>query len=571
MIKTKFLLALVLGLSCQLSHAGENRRKSGADALLERVAPQDQKPAKVENARPVIKMVSESGPAEEVISFDGSDTFLSTFFAERRSALPRMNFDVKSWSNRVLKGEWGPVAHQWSSVADQIPDEFVTPARLAYLRALKELGLAQSFAATYVEYAGDGVLTKSEVAKNLATQLGNIDNWLIKARPHLSSTQVDWLKKLAVTSPLLAEHPVLLTLKALVLRRSGVEAKSTLESLLVTHPMTVSLAQTASLGFIHKGDLGSAAQVMKSHLEPALATLLKSKGDDPGQSTMARETLALHYLNVARLLFQTGQMEAAQEFFEKVPSGSKYFLSAQEELSWVLLRLNNVARVRGQVESLASKVYSDRFQPEVPVVRAISNLKLCYYDKAQQDVEQMSRQYTPWAKRVESALQNSEAVRPLEPDANTLWVESQVAELTRESLRVHELGQESIKAVLPAVGIQKHWLELDKMLGRNLESAKQDLAAEYRRQWKNQQLALAEAVRKMRFVRLELLSQVRRLASEQKAKTEQVASLGALEARSVATAGGDLIYPFDGVVWPDEFFKLRSAAMNRCRSLGDLK
>ena len=102
-------------------------------------------------------------------------------------------------------------------------------------------------------------------------------------------------------------------------------------------------------------------------------------------------------------------------------------------------------------------------------------------------------------------------------------------------------------------------------------ATKKQLAAEYRRQWRNREHALSEAIRKMQFVKVELLSQLRYFSKLHRSPSEPVASNDAKEKERAKTdlnlaSDGDRSFPFDGVVWPDELFKLRSVAMGQCLS-----
>jgi len=445
---------------------------------------------------------------------------------------------------------------------ESFPDGFKLAAQAAYTQALMKLDLPNAFVAQYLDMAGQDGFKSCATCAELSKSIGSMDSWTREKLPLLSERQKQWLQQQPLDEKFVEAEPFLVTLRAYAMTRTGRKALSVLEVLPEGHVFSVTLAETVSLDMVRSGDIPGAAKILRLYLEPALA------------AAKSPEKLSLHYLNVARLLFQSGEMDGAQGFYEKIPAGSQYYLDAREELSWVLLRKGDVALVRGQLQSLSSKIYRDRFQPEVPVVRSVSNLKLCYYDQVQADLEDFNKNYAGWAKKIDSALKQTETPRP-DADEMTALAENRLKYLETERARIQELGQESIKAVLPAIGMQKHWVELDAQLLKAIESAKQDRSIEYKRQWKAQQLALAEAIRKMRFIRIEFLSQVRRLALQSDMNANKTASAGVQDDSSpkekIAAATDDQVFPFDGVIWPDEFFTLRSAAANRCRALGDLK
>lgn len=562
-LKVTALLSLVAATGLVAPPASAAVKKTGAEALLESMgpaAPTGRTEVKLKKVRPATAPVPEV--LEEAVSFDTSNPFFSSFFAAKQGANSKLSFDSRAWANRVLKGEWKAAAHLWSSLNESFPESFRLAAQAAYAQSLLKLDLPNAFVAEYLELAAQDGVNKCATCNELTKSIGSLDGWVREKLPLLSERQKQWLRQQPLNEEFIKTNPFLVTLRAYSMLRTGRKALSVLEALPEGHAFAVPLAETVSLDMIRSGEVPAAAKILRTYLEPALA-----EAKNP-------EKLALHYLNVARLLFQSGEMDGAQSFYEKIPAGSQYYLDAREELSWVLLRKGDVVLVRGQLQSLSSKIYSGRFQPEVPVVRSVSNLKLCYYDKVQADLEDFNKTYAGWAKKIDEALRQTETPRP-DADDYTQLAETRLKLLENERARVQELGQESIKAVLPAIGIQKHWVELDRQLLKAVESAKQDRSIEYKRQWKAQQLALTEAIRKMRFVRIEFLSQIRRLALQSDMKSNQTAAAGSQDDSSpkekIAPTAGDQVFPFDGVIWPDEFFTLRSAAANRCRALGDLK
>jgi len=68
----------------------------------------------------------------------------------------------------------------------------------------------------------------------------------------------------------------------------------------------------------------------------------------------------------------------------------------------------------------------------------------------------------------------------------------------------------------------------------------------------------------MKFVKVELLSQLRLAAQGQPTtQDDQIAIAQSAPARK-AISEAEMNYPFDGVVWTDEFFKLRSIVQAKC-------
>ena len=283
--------------------------------------------------------------------------------------------------------------------------------------------------------------------------------------------------------------------------------------------------------------------------------------------------LAQHYLTVARVLYQAGQPKNAIMYYEKVPNTSPSYVSAQEEMSWALLRMGETSQLRGQLATLTSGVFKSRFAPEVYLVRAISNLKMCFYDAVQKDFEDFTRINGDWAKKIETALATQYPATPPDLDYFSTLSLNSVNGMTAEKQRLAQLEHESITATLPAVGPQKHWRDAQKDLDGTLSFARQVEAAEFHRQWSNDRVMLIDAVRKMRFVKVEYLSQVRKFSdtadNTKLDKKNMVADTGAVVPEGNLKKEDDqLTFPVDKVFWPDEMFKLRSTAQSRCLAQG---
>jgi hypothetical protein len=269
-----------------------------------------------------------------------------------------------------------------------------------------------------------------------------------------------------------------------------------------------------------------------------------------------------HYLTLGRLLYQAGALEAAEAFYSRVPRGSPQFISARTERTWVLLRLGRVGELRGELQSLSHKVFDDQFQPEVALVRAISNLKLCRYADVAQDFQAFITSYSKWGKRIEEGLAQPETAKLDVSDKKVTVLTEAIASREKEEARLETLARDSIKAALPAVGEQPHWIAARSTLASAREEQKRELTQQKTRFWKNREAVLTEVIRKMKFVRVEAMNQVRLMAQDN--KTEAEVTTDTISKIQAARARGSQSYPFEGVYWPDELFQLFARAQSRC-------
>jgi tetratricopeptide (TPR) repeat protein len=485
------------------------------------------------------------------------DPFTIQFFSLWQNET-KLSYEVNAWVQKVLKGQYADAAHLWTVIQNEIPGSFQTPAKAAHLYLLWNLGIPQTFFDEYTKELANPGFGETRAGMALDQTIAPaFDQWLYKNMPVVSPEQREVIRKAPLT-----RGPQFLTLQAYVLSRRGEEAAETLEKLPPGHKMKVALAKTVMLAKARKGDLRGAAGVMKRHLEPGIEATRDALG------------LSSHYLQVARLLYQAGALDGAEQFYERIPNKSPDYLKAREELLWVRLRQGDLTKLRGELASFNTGLFEDKFAPDTYVVRAISNLKLCYYDKVQEALTQFVESNRTWAKTIDAAMKSDNPPAPEPKDDFAIAAEESIKLRDREIARLNQLGQESIAASLPAVGPQKHWETAQNRLKGTREMAIKTQAQEYRRQWKNRMAVLKEAINKMRFVKVEFMSQVRALSQQETTSPELLVKATAKEESGMHTTEqavaklktdeGEIAFPFDGVVWPDEIFHIRSVAQAQC-------
>lgn len=513
------------------------RAETGADALLNTVEPQ--------SGNPSAALLSNASGIKL------TDPFLVQFFTEWQQE-KALSFDVNSWAIKVLQGKTADAAHLWSAIQPQLPASFETTARIAYLYLLWKSDVPQTFFHEWTAQLSRPSYQQSKTAVGLEqTITPGFDAWLVDNAIQSDTSLHELVGKIDPS-----RGALFTTLRAWLALRQGKAGLPLLEMLPTDHRLKIPLARTVALALAREKDLKSAGTVLKKHMEPAI------------EAIRSKDALALHYMEVARLLYQAGAVDAAEAFYEKVPNGSPDYLSAREELTWVRLLKGENNKLRGDLETLSTGLFKNKFAPDVYVVRAISNLKLCFYDEAEKDIKAFVEQNARWAKEINAALKTEDPAPAGIHDYFSDVAEAALNKRTEEVARLKLLGEQSIGATLPAVGPQSHWEKARTQMVMDVETAKKVRAHEYRRQWKNRKYVLSEAIKKMQFVKVELLSQIRMLSKS--AGPAPTASAPAAKDQIVAEAlksddsRADMTFPFDGVVWPDELFRLRSVAQTRC-------
>jgi hypothetical protein len=486
-----------------------------------------------------------------------SDPFLALLYSRWQSE-KNLSFETQQWVGKVLKGEYAQAAHLWSALQPKL-GSFERTGQAGYIYLLWKLNVAQTFFDEWLSQLSNTAFRESPEANALALTFGNqLDGWLLSEAIAVSPEQ----SKLVEALPQ-GTAPVYSALRAWTALRRGVAARDALEALAPSSPLKAPLALTVALSLARQKDIPGAAKILKAHLEPAI----EAKKD--------AAALSSHYLQIARLLYQTGSLDGAEVFYEKIPNKTPEYLTAREELTWVRLRKNDIEKLRGELTSLTTQVFEEQFAPEVYLVRAVANLKLCYYDQVQADFDTFLKNNRIWAKRISESLAAENPPAPRSKDFFSKLADAAVGKRQAELARLGVLGEESISATLPAVGWQVHWQKAKDRAAVSAESAKKRQAEEYRRQWKNDRAILTEAIRKMQFVKVELLSQMR-MAQMQPGTGDAIqvsaaapmrdpeAPRAATPSAKITVEDGQMTFPFDGVIWPDELFRLRSAAQSRC-------
>jgi tetratricopeptide (TPR) repeat protein len=496
-------------------------------------------------------------PGASFMTSELNDPFLIQLFSHVQVER-NLPYEVRLWAQKILKKDFAGAAHLWTAIQKSLPGSFESTARAAYLYCLWKVGVPQTFFDEWVDALSRKSFSDSPLSLALdQTIQPGFEKWLSDSAIGVSQEQQQTLGKLDLSR---GSH--FATLRAWSVLRKGDLAAGALELLPADHFLKIPLANTVALSLARKGDLRGAGAVLKKHSEPAIEFRKDVKG------------LSDHYLEIARLLYQAGSLEGAADFYQRIPDKARDYLKAREELAWVWLRLGDTAKLRGELQTLRNGVFKDRFAPDVFVVRAISNLKLCFYGEVEKELNAFVDSNRTWASRIETALRSEDPTND-EPDFFSELAARAVVSRKNEAELLAALATQSITATLPAVGPQQHWEKARVRALIALESAKKQSAEETRRNWKNRKAILAEAIRKMQFIKVELFSQVRSLAKQDNSTPSGAVSAlerdtgNRLKADTLAalkkTAEGEMVFPFDGVIWPDELFKLSSVAQSKCQ------
>jgi hypothetical protein len=246
------------------------------------------------------------------------------------------------------------------------------------------------------------------------------------------------------------------------------------------------------------------------------------------------------HLTWGRLYYQQANYKAAAKSYEAIPRNSDDFLRGLEELAWTRLMMGDLGALRGLLSHLNSELVPLEERLEGRVLSAIGYLKNCQYDDVKREIETFQKEMLPLVKKLDQADQKTKQASAARADFYTKQADA----------LVKNAGGDQSK----------------------LSKAKQIQAQENARTWNNMKVMSSEAILKMRFVRMELLSQMQFLEKAKTkqdilAKNNQVADAGSGQEALNKAGQGKMIFPVQGDVWVDELFNVRALTTTECESL----
>ena len=405
-------------------------------------------------------------------------------------------------------------------------------AQASELYLLYQLGLNQTFFNRWVEIASNASFLNSGFGVALDEILKKHNgSWFIDNGIFISEEQ-----RLKITQ-IKAQSSHFATLansfKAL---RSGENALEFIGRLSPKDPLRLKLTDSAVLAFAKAGELGKSGTLLKEVYTP---TLLENP---------SLESLSNYHIKLARLLYQAGAFEASSYYYDLIPKEASSFLTARTESLWISLRSNDSSRIKGDLKTLDLNLFNNKFIPEVYLVSSIANLRLCQFSEVKNAFDSFVRVNQVYAKEIENNLDSENPKVINQKDFYLKIANSSLTNIEKEQTMLKQLSSDLASRYVSS-------------LSRSLELAKNHRLSETKRSWLNRKKILESTIRRMRFVKIEYLSQMRRLS--------KMISNGALSdsVRTVASGikqDNSLKFPHNGVFFSDELFSVTSEVKDLC-------
>jgi len=117
-------------------------------------------------------------------------------------------------------------------------------------------------------------------------------------------------------------------------------------------------------------------------------------------------------LNIARVHYETKSFTQALQYYAKIPRESDNWLEAIFESSWAFFLMAKHNNTLGNIHTLHSPFFENRFFPESYILQSITYLRLCRYDEVQASLEKFRDRYKPVFKDISNLLSEFKGKKP---------------------------------------------------------------------------------------------------------------------------------------------------------------
>lgn len=109
-------------------------------------------------------------------------------------------------------------------------------------------------------------------------------------------------------------------------------------------------------------------------------------------------------LNIARINYEMKRHTQAIAYYGQIPRSSDNWLDALWEASWTFFFMQKFNNTLGNIHTLHSPFFENRFYPESYILQAITFLRLCRYDQVRESMRRFKVRYSPVYGDVKSML-----------------------------------------------------------------------------------------------------------------------------------------------------------------------
>lgn len=117
-----------------------------------------------------------------------------------------------------------------------------------------------------------------------------------------------------------------------------------------------------------------------------------------------QEMREMSIMNIARIYYETKRYAEAIGYYGQIPRDSENWLDAIWETSWAFFFMQKFNNTLGQIHTLHSPFFINRFYPESYILQSITFLRLCRYDQVKDSMKKFKDRYQPVFGEIKSML-----------------------------------------------------------------------------------------------------------------------------------------------------------------------
>ena len=299
-------------------------------------------------------------------------------------------------------------------------------------------------------------------------------------------------------------------------------------------------------------------------------------------------------MTAARLLYEKGYLDAAINYYKKVPKSSEYWFEAQEEVGWAYLRKGEPNAALSVARTITVPFFIPLAGPESSFMKSLGQLKVCDYPGVMSTLRDFQQQFRPRVARLNEIAQGgtSEAatsalellkkkklnITDLKGEARNaprfmgrdraLKNLAQVwAQLEIESGKAGELYSRSLAGGTAKVGFTAHFEQLKKNIDQRVQTAKASALNRVKMLAQEETDEIATILRKLHIVEAEVIQQT---SLAERVVKDSKSSMALNKVSGVKVASNQLQFPVttdrEKELWFDELAHYEYDVKNACQA-----
>lgn len=109
-------------------------------------------------------------------------------------------------------------------------------------------------------------------------------------------------------------------------------------------------------------------------------------------------------LNIARVYYELGQYRDAIRYYSRIHRDESVWLNALFESAWAFYLMEKPSNTLGNIHTIHSPYFSHRFFPETHILKAVTFLKGCHFQRVKKSIDDFHNNFKPVSKDLDRVL-----------------------------------------------------------------------------------------------------------------------------------------------------------------------